>query len=304
MQSKATSTLFAGCEVGGTKCVCVIGTGPQDIRAETRIPTTTPEESISRIIQFLSDAQKSFGPFAALGIATFGPIDLHPNSPTFGFITTTPKPGWTFTDFLGPFKRHFPIPIAFDTDVNGAALGEWRWGAARNLNSFIYLTVGTGIGGGGMMGSRLMHGLIHPEMGHILLRRPTHETFTGICPFHQDCLEGLASGPAIQARWGHSPDSLPPDHPAWTLEAEYLAQALHTFICTLSPQRIILGGGVMQRAHLFPLIRERVRESLNGYIAHPAILHTLDEYIVPPVLGTRSGALGALALAERAAHRP
>ena len=292
--------LLVGIEAGGTKFVCVAGTGPDDIRAETRIPTTTPAETFTRVVAFLQEVQRQHGPMAAIGVATFGPIDLHPGSPTYGYIMNTPKKDWAHVDFLGALRRYFPVPMAFDTDVNGAALGEWRWGAAAGLDTFIYLTVGTGIGGGGMVEGRLMHGLVHPEMGHMLLRRPPGEDFPGICPFHKDCLEGLASGPAIEVRWGRSPQELSPDHPAWDLEADYLAQALHAFICILSPQRIILGGGVMHQAHLFPRIRARVLASLNGYIQHAAILEDMDSYIVPPGLGDRAGSLGALALAERA----
>jgi fructokinase len=191
--------------------------------------------------------------------------------------------------------------MVFDTDVNGAALGEGRWGAAQGLDTFLYLTIGTGIGGGGMVGGQLMHGLIHPEMGHIRMAHDRQrDPFPGACPFHGDCLEGLAAGPALEKRWGSPAESLPPDHPAWDLEAEYLAQALHTFICTLSPQRIILGGGVMKQAHLFPRIRQKVLASLNGYVQSPAILERIQDYIVPPRLGDRAGVLGALALAQNA----
>ncbi len=295
--------LLAGIEAGGTKFVCAAGTGPDDLRAEARFPTAAPAETLGRVAAFLHTVQAEHGPLAAIGVAAFGPLDPDPASPTYGCITTTPKPGWAQTDFVGALRRHFDLPIAFDTDVNGAALGEWRWGAARGLDTFLYLTVGTGIGGGGMARARLLHGLLHPEMGHIRMARDRQrDPFPGICPYHGDCLEGLASGPAIEARWGRPAESLPPDHPAWDLEAEYLAQALHTFICTLSPQRIILGGGVMQQRHLFPRIRARVQASLNGYLQPPAILQDIAAYIVPPVLGGRAGVLGALALAERAAE--
>ena len=293
--------LFAGIEAGGTKFVCAVGTDPNDLRAFTRFPTTTPAETLARVIEFLDAAQRQHGALSAIGVAAFGPLDPDPASPTYGFITTTPKPGWAHTDFVGTLRQHVAIPIAFDTDVNGAGLGEWRWGAARGLDTFIYLTIGTGIGGGGMVRGRLLHGLMHPEMGHILLRRdPQRDPFPGICPYHGDCLEGLASGPAIEHRWGQKASTLPPDHPAWDLEADYLAQALHTFICTLSPQRIILGGGVMHQTHLFPRIRARVQRSLNAYIQSPALLEHMEDYIVPPGLGDRAGVLGAIALAERA----
>ena len=293
--------LTIGIEAGGTKFVCAAGTGPDDLRAETRFPTTTPEETLARVVDFIRAVQREHGEPAAIGVAAFGPLDPDPASPTYGHITTTPKPGWAHTDFLGALRRHFDVPIAFDTDVNGAALGEWRWGAAQGLDTFIYLTIGTGIGGGGMARGNLLHGLLHPEMGHIRLSRdPQRDPFAGICPFHGDCLEGLASGPAIEKRWGQKAETLPPDHPAWDLEADYLAQALHTFICTLSPQKIILGGGVMEQRHLFPRIRARVQASLNGYLQTPAILEDIEGYIVPPALGKRAGVLGALALGEGA----
>ncbi len=298
--SNPTKHLFAGIEAGGTKFVCAAGSGPDDLRAEIQFPTTTPQETLARVVDFLQGAQREHGPLAAIGVAAFGPLDPDPASPTFGYITSTPKPGWAHTDFAGALRHHFDLPIAFDTDVNGAALGEWRWGAAQGLDTFIYLTIGTGIGGGGMVRGHLLHGLIHPEMGHIRLTQHQDDTFPGICPYHGNCLEGLASGPAIERRWGQKAQDLPPEHPAWDFEADYLAQALHTFICTLSPQRIILGGGVMNQAHLFPRIRQRVQHSLNGYVQSPAILTDIDTYIVPPGLGGRAGVLGAIALAEAA----
>jgi len=222
---------------------------------------------------------------------------LHPDSPTYGYITTTPKPGWRHTDLVGAIRRALDVPVKFETDVNAAALGEARWGAARGLDTFIYLTIGTGIGGGGLVSGKLMHGLVHPEMGHIRLPHDfARDPFPGVCPFHGDCLEGLASGPALEKRWGARAETLPPDHPAWDLQAHYLALALVNYTCTLSPQRIILGGGVMEQAHLFPRIRRKVLELLNGYVQSPALLENIDAYIVPPALGKRAGILGALAL--------
>ena len=288
--------LYGGIEAGGTKFVCAVGTGPDDIRAETRFPTTTPAETIQRVIQFFREQPE---PVTAVGIGSFGPVDPDPSSPTYGHITSTPKAGWRDTPVRDMVAEALGVPVAFDTDVNAAALGEHRWGAAQDVDSFIYLTVGTGIGGGCMVEGKLLHGLTHPELGHILIPREPHDRFPGICPYHGGCLEGLASGPAIKARWGNQAESLPPDHPAWLLEAHYLAEALASFICTLSPQRIILGGGVMQQAHLFPLIRQEVPQLLNGYIQSPAILSDIDRYIVPPGLGNRSGVLGAIALAQQ-----
>lgn len=293
-----TTKLFGGIEAGGTKFVCAIGSGPADIRDEIRFDTTTPQETLARSIEFFIPWQSEL---AAIGIAAFGPVDLDPKSVKYGHITSTPKPGWTNTNLVGTIKRRLGIPVGFDTDVNGAALGEHRWGAAQGLDTFIYLTIGTGIGGGGMVGGKLMHGLIHPEMGHILLRRDAEtDPFSGLCPFHGDCFEGLASGPALEGRWGRPAKNLGEDHPAWALEAHYIALALESYICTLSPQRIILGGGVMNQDQLFPLVRSRVRELLNGYVQSPAILKKIDKYIVPPGLGDRAGVAGALALAETA----
>ena len=288
------TTRYGGIEAGGTKFVCAVGTAPDDVR-ETRFPTTTPDESINRAIAFFREQPR----ITAIGIASFGPIDLHPDSPTFGYITTTPKPGWANTDLAGAIKRALGVSIGFDTDVNVAALGEQRWGAAQGLDTFIYLTIGTGIGGGGLSSGKLLHGLIHPEMGHIRLPHDlARDPFPGACPYHGDCLEGLASGPALEKRWGARAETLPPDHPAWKLEARYLALAVVNFICTLSPQRIILGGGVMEQAQLFPLIRREVQQLLNGYVQSPMIIENIDAYIVPPGLGKRAGVLGAIALAE------
>jgi fructokinase len=204
-------------------------------------------------------------------------------------------------DFVGALRAALPRPVAFDTDVNGAALGEWRWGAAQGLQTFIYLTIGTGVGGGGMAEGRLLHGLIHPEMGHMRLPHDWEsDPFPGRCPYHGDCLEGMAAGPAMAARWGQSAESLPAEHPGWELEAHYLGLALNNLICTLSPERIVLGGGVMSQPVLLPMVRRKVQELLNGYVEHPAIVSEIDHYIVAPALGGRAGVLGAFALAQSA----
>ena len=290
--------ILGGIEAGGTKFVCAVGTGPDDVRSEIRFPTTTPEETIGRAIAFF-EAQAKQTELAAIGISAFGPVDPNPASPTFGFITSTPKPGWTNADLAGAIGRALGLPVGFDTDVNGAALGEYRWGAAQGLDTFLYFTIGTGIGGGGMVGGKLMHGLLHPEMGHMRLPHDWQaDPFKGACPFHGDCFEGMAAGPAMNARWGQPAETLPADHPAWKLEAHYIALAMANFIVTISPQRIILGGGVMSGPHMFPALRTEVLELLNGYVQSPAILQHIDEYIVPPGLGNRSGVLGAFALAE------
>jgi fructokinase len=240
----------------------------------------------------------------ALGIASFGPLDPRPNSASFGFITSTPKLGWAHTDLAGTLSRALSLPVAFDTDVNAAALAEQRWGAAQGLETFLYVTVGTGIGGGAMVHGRLLHGLLHPEMGHI---RSPHDwqadPFPGLCPYHGDCLEGLASGPALAARWGAPADTLPADHPAWPLEARYLALGLVTFICTLVPQRIIMGGGILHQEHLFPRVRHAVQQVLNNYLQVPELHAQLDDYIVPPALGDQAGVLGAIALAHTVRSR-
>lgn len=294
--------VYGGIEAGGTKFVCAVGTGPDDLRDEVRFPTTSPEECIGKSVAFFREMAAKHGGLAAVGIASFGPVDPAPSSPTFGHITTTPKPGWAHTDLAGPVARALGVPVGFDTDVNGAALGEFRWGAARRLDTFVYITVGTGIGGGAMVNGGLVHGLMHPEMGHVFPPHDrTEDPFEGLCPYHGDCLEGLASGPAIERRWGARAETLPPGHPAWDLEAKYLAHGIVPQIFILSPQRVILGGGVMEQTHLFPKVRRQVREILNGYIQARVLLEDMDNYIVPPGLGNRAGVLGAVALAQRAA---
>jgi fructokinase len=291
-------------EAGGTKFTCAVGTGPGDLRAHARFPTTTADETLRQGIEFFRQQEERFGPLAGLGIASFGPLDLDLASPTYGFITSTPKAGWSNTPILGRLQQHFAAPVGLDTDVNAAALGESRWGSAQGLDTFLYLTVGTGIGGGGLVNGQRMHGALHPEMGHIPLPHDTEvDPFPGLCPYHGGCFEGLASGPAIEKRWKTPPESLPADHPAWALEAHYLALALTTFICTLSPQRIILGGGVMAQRHLFPRLRVKVLQRLNGYVRAPAVLEGIDGYIVPPGLGSQAGVLGAIALAIEAETR-
>jgi len=293
--------LFGGIEAGGTKFVCAIGTGPDDIRAHTRFATSTPQESLGRAVAFFRE-HAALGELTAVGIASFGPIDPNPESDSYGHITTTPKPGWAHTDVAGTMERALGVPVGFDTDVNVAALGEYRWGCAQGLDTFVYLTVGTGIGGGGMVNGGLIHGLMHPEMGHVRIPHDWDaDPYAGCCPYHGDCLEGLASGPAIEGRWGQRGEELPDDHPAWPLEAGYLAQGIVNIVLSISPQRVILGGGVMEHTFLYPMVRKRLLDLLNGYLRVPAILDRVDEYVVPPALGRRAGVLGALALAEGAA---
>jgi fructokinase len=228
-------------------------------------------------------------------------VDLNPASSTFGYITATPKLAWQNFDLAGSIRRALGVPVGFDTDVNAAALGEARWGAGRDTSDFLYLTIGTGIGGGAVVNGQLIHGLVHPEMGHIRVPHDREcDPYPGGCPFHRDCLEGLAAGPAVEERWGSPATELPPDHPAWELEAHYLALGLATWVCTLSPQRIILGGGIMQQSHLFPLIRRKLIGLLNGYIRARAVLEDIDSYVVSPGLDNRAGVLGAMVLAEHA----
>ena len=290
--------MWGGVEAGGTKFMCVVGTEPDDIQAEVRFATRQPDETLAQTTQFFQPYTQSDN-LRAVGIGSFGPIDPDPDSPTFGYITSTPKPGWAQTDFVGTLQQALAVPIGFDSDVNAAALGEHLWGAAQGLDTFVYLTIGTGIGGGGIVNGARMHGLIHPEMGHIYVPHDLQaDPFPGLCPFHSDCLEGLASGPALKERWGKSGEDLPEDHPAWELEAHYLALGLVNILCVLSPQRIILGGGVMEQSHLLPLIRKNVQQLLNNYVQHPAVLERIDDYIVLPQLGRKAGVLGALALAQ------
>lgn len=294
--------LVGGIEAGGTKFVCAVGTGPDDVRTEVRMPTTTPEETLERVVAFFA-GQAARAPLAALGVASFGPVDLDARSPTFGCITTTPKPGWRGVDLVGPLRRALNVAVAFDTDVNASALAEQRWGSGRGLATVAYVTVGTGIGGGVVVEGRPLHGLVHPEIGHVRVPHDrTRDPFAGACPAHGDCWEGLASAPALAARWGRAPELLPDDHPAWALQAHYLALGLANLVLTLSPERLVLGGGVMARATLYPQVRAGVSELLAGYLASASLADGLGRYIVPPALGERAGVLGALLLAATAAQ--
>jgi fructokinase len=290
---------YGAVEAGGTKFICGIGDETGHLISEKRINTASPLVTLPEVVGYFRDEVKSAGnQIDRIGIGSFGPLELDPNSPTFGQITSTPKPGWSDTDIPNFLSNNLQVKSVIDTDVNAAAYGEYLWGAGRNLESLVYITIGTGIGGGAVLNSRPVHGLVHPEMGHMILKHDLSEDpFQGICPFHNDCFEGLANGPAIKARWNIDPENIPTDHPAWDLEAHYIAQALHSIITILSPQRIILGGGVMQQSFLFPLIREYVKKSVNGYVRSEMILSRMDEYIVLPGLGSRAGVLGALALA-------
>lgn len=280
---------MGGVEAGGTKLVCAVGTGPDDVRAEACFPTTSPDETLGRAARFL----RAHAP-AAVGVASFGPLDLDPRSPTAGHITRTPKPGWAGVDVAGVFRRALGVPVAIDTDVNGAALAESRWGAGGGADPLVYVTVGTGIGGGAIVAGRPLHGLLHPEMGHLRVPREPADAFPGACPFHGDCLEGLASGRAVRERRGLPGEALRVDDPVWALVARYLALGLANIVTVLSPRRIVVGGGVMRHPSLLARVREHVRAIVAGYVPVP------EQLIVAPALGERAGVLGALALASRA----
>ncbi|MEJ5239900.1 MAG: ROK family protein [Anaerolineales bacterium] len=288
---------YGGIEAGGTKFVCAIGRDPQNILAQARFPTT-PDETLTRVAAFFTEFMRQGVPLRGLGVAAFGPLDLNPASPTFGSILATPKEGWSGVPIAPRLEEQTGLKVTLDTDVNGAALGESLWGAAEGTRTSLYLTIGTGIGGGLIVDGKPLHGLLHPEMGHLRLSHDrVRDPFEGICPFHGDCFEGLASGPALERRMGQPAAQISPEHPIWELEAEYIAQALHTLICVVSPQKIILGGGVMNQRHLFPRIWRKVQASLNGYLPLRE-LQAVDRYIVPPALGALSGVLGAIALAR------
>ena len=275
--------MLGGIEAGGTKWVCAIGAGPDELHQVMTIPTTTPDETIARAVAFFSQN----GNVESIGVGSFGPIDI-----ARGLITTTPKPGWENTDVVGALRTALGVPVSFDTDVNAAALGEQRWGTAVGIETFCYLTVGTGIGGGVMAGNALVHGLSHPEIGHMLIPHDTtRDPFAGSCPYHGDCFEGLASGTAIRARWGRPAHELAGEPEVWTLEAEYLALGVVNQICAVSPELVILGGGVMKQPGLLDAVRARVPALLAGYVAGPKL--------VTPALGDRAGVLGAIELARR-----
>lgn len=283
--------IIGGLEAGGTKMVCAIGNENGDIFKRISIPTEDPSITTPQLINFFSKEG-----IEALGIGCFGPIDLDRSSPTYGSITSTPKLAWRNYNIVQAFSSALHIPIGFDTDVNGAALGEATWGAAKGCDVSIYITIGTGVGVGICINGQPLHGLVHPEAGHILMKRLENDTFKGLCPYHSDCLEGLAAGPAIEGRWGKKAIELTENIEVWEMEAHYIAQAISNYILTLSPNKIILWGGVMHQKQLFPLVRTKVAEYLNGYIASDMILNQMERYIVPPALGEDPGIKGALRL--------
>ena len=285
--------VIAAVEAGGTKFICGLGNEKGEIIDKINIPTTTPEETMSKVIEYFKDKK-----FDVMGVGSFGPIDPVKSSETYGYITKTPKPYWSDYNIIGEHKKHFNVPMEFDTDVNGAALAEAWWGAGKGLKNIIYITVGTGIGAGAVVNGTMLQGLTHPEMGHIFLKKHPDDKFQGRCPFHKDCLEGMAAGPAIEDRWGKKGQEMTNDDRVWEMEAYYLAQALVNYILILSPQKIIMGGGVMKQQQLFPLIRKYVQEFLNNYVYKREILEKIDEYIVYPGLGDEAGFKGSVALGD------
>jgi fructokinase len=290
--------LYGGIEAGGTKFVCVVGSGPKEIRAEMRFPTSTPAQTLQHVLDFFRPYTRR-GDLEAVGIGAFGPLDLNPGSPTYGHITTTPKPGWNQVDLHGEISRGLGIPVSLDTDVNTAAFGEHFWiPENRALDSLVYMTVGTGVGVGVIVHQCTLHGLIHPEVGHLFIPHAwADDPFEGVCPYHGDCLEGLTSGPAMASRWGVQAEDLAASHPGWDLEARYLAMGVCNLILAFSPQRVVLGGGVLQHPGLIDQVRRQVSGLLNGYIQSDWLGSRIEEYIVSPGLGSRAGVLGAIAMA-------
>lgn len=304
--SDGNAELLGGIEAGGTKFVCAVGTRPDALRAVTRFATSDDADAtLAQAVEFFRQQKEALGPVAAVGIGSFGPLDLDPSSPSWGHVTTTPKPGWRGFDVAGTVGRALGVPVGFDTDVAAAALAEHRWGAAQDVSDVVYVTVGTGIGGGVLVGGEPVHGMVHPEMGHMLVpRHPDDVDFAGCCPFHGGaCLEGLASGPAIAARWSTPAESLPPDHPAWDVEAYYLGTFAANLVLTLSPERIVIGGGVSKAPGLAAKVRARLVDALAGYVSTPQIEDSVDEYLVAPALGDDAGVAGALVLAARCLSR-
>jgi fructokinase len=288
---------YGGVETGGTWCVCAIGTGPERIDRQEQFPTSDPEHTLERIIEFFRRGP----PPRAIGIGSFGPVDLDPRSPTWGYVTSTPKPGWQHVALAPVVRERLDVPVAFDHDVAVAALGEHRWGAGQDVEALCYLTIGTGIGAGLLIDGKPWHGLIHPEVGHLRIpHRRERDPFPGSCPLHGDCWEGLACGPAIEKRWGMRGNELPDQHPAWELEAEYVALGILSIVSVFSPERIVIGGGVMERGGLLAMVRAQLRELVAGYLETPLLCEDIDSFLVAPALGDRAGVLGAIALAETA----
>lgn len=290
--------LYGAIEGGGTKFVCAVGVSPQEVHESVVLPTSDPQSTLAACVEFFGTAARKFGAIDALGFACFGPLDLRVDSPTYGHMLATPKPAWSGVDLLAPLRARFSVPISIDTDVAAAALAEWSLGAGRGFGSVAYVTVGTGIGADVAPRDRNMRRLMHPEMGHIGVRRDSRDPFAGVCPFHGDCLEGLASGPAIYKRWGCELGELPPEHEAWQIIGGYLGQLAATLALVQSVECIVFGGGVMANGLLLPHIRAAAQASLRGYLQPLAQAEALDRYITAPLLGTRAGITGAFLLAK------
>lgn len=289
---------FGAIESGGTKFICAIASEDGSILSKKSFPTTEPEQTLNATKEFFKLAENEYGQISSLGIASFGPVDINTESETYGYITSTPKENWSNTDVVGFYKQAFNVPVGFNTDVNAAALAERSSGAAQSLENFIYVTVGTGLGAGIVSGGSLVQGVTHPEVGHILIPKPESAAdFEGACPFHGACLEGLAAGPSIKARWGEAGQDMGPDHPAWDEQAYYLAVMCVNFCAFFAPQRIIIGGGVMSQSHLFPMIRKKFSELANGYFSYHEVSN-LDSFIVPSPLDGQAGLHGAILLAK------
>lgn len=287
--------LIAGVELGGAKTLCILASGPDGVRDEVRVATTTPDETLGAVRAVLERWKAGHG-FSALGIASFGPLDLDPGSPDHGRIVSTPKPGWSGADVLG-LAAGFGVPAGLDTDVNGAALAEGRWGAARGLDSHAYATVGTGIGVGVVVNGRTVRGLGHPELGHLKVGRLPGDDWPGVCAYHGDCVEGLASGPAVEARVGKPGVEVTPDDPAWDMVVHALGGMLHNLVLTTCPQRVLIGGGVADgQPWLFQRLRAALVKSLAGYGVAGAVAADVDAYIQPPGLGSKAGPMGAIAV--------
>ena len=284
---------LGGIEAGGTKRVCAIGDEQGNIFDRAVFPTETPEITVPKMIEYFQDKG-----IEALGIGCFGPVDLNRKSATYGYITSTPKLAWRFYDFAGAFREALQIPVGFDTDVNGAVLGEVRFGAAKGCENALYITIGTGVGVGAYINGKLLHGLMHPEGGHIFLQKHPEDTYAGCCPYHGACLEGLASGLAIQGRYGKKGAELSGRDDVWELESYYIGQAVADYMMTYSPEKIILWGGVMHQEKVFDMVRKNAKEFLNGYLPEVSLPKDLSQYIVAPALGENPGIIGALCLAQ------
>jgi fructokinase len=291
----SVTELYGGVETGGSWCVCALGRGPDELVAEERFPTADPEATLARVVDFFARRPKP----KAIWVGSFGPVDLDRGSPTWGYVTTTPKPGWRYVSVAGAIQERLGVPVWFETDVAAAAMGEHRWGAGRGVQALCYLTVGTGIGAGLLFEGRPWHGLVHPEVGHMRVPHDRdRDPFDGSCPVHGDCWEGLAAGPAIAERWRMAPERLPDGHPAWALEADYLALGILSIVLVASPQRVIAAGGVVESRPLLEQVRPRLGQLVAGYLDTPLLGEGLDYYLVPAELGDHAGVLGAIALAE------